>query len=329
MAVKIDPSARHEPASDDDEDNLSDTSSILTEIGSQEFPGFFVERDDRLFPSHGDPPYPLPVDGHEQHRMNVQHDLLRELLGGNIVAPVRDLLAQRPPQRQIKVLDLCTGTGKWVVEMAEEFPHVKFNALDIAPISTRTPPVNVDFEIHDVTTSTRFSNSSFDFVHARHCGLLPDIEYHAMLVEASRVLRPGGLIFLGEWIHLPVDSTGRSPPGVTAFCQAFNASLLCEYSIPNIPLHLTHFISELGGFDDIQSRDYHMPIGDSAPRAKDLGFKFRRTLRTWAESAATVIAKAEYDKDSVDKLVNGFVREISDVPGLQVVYRVVLARRVA
>lgn len=82
--------------------------------------------------------------------MNVQHDLLRELLGGNIVTPVRDLLTQCPPQRQIKVLDLCTGTGKWyvirrvlivwlnrgrhlyrAVEMAEEFPHIKFNALDI------------------------------------------------------------------------------------------------------------------------------------------------------------------------------------------------------
>lgn len=145
--------------------------------------------------------------------MNIQHDLFKELVGGNYVGPVRDLLARRPLQRQIKVLDLCTGTGKWsvallrissfsswliargnlrrVVEMAEEFPHVKFNALDIgqrsgthhnsvpcslldtAPIATRTPPNNVDFEVHDVTTSTRFPPRSFDFVHARHCSLLP------------------------------------------------------------------------------------------------------------------------------------------------------------
>jgi len=82
--------------------------------------------------------------------MNIQHDLLRELLDGNYVSPVMDALARRPLQRQIKVLDLCTGTGKWyvtlyisilwaysrcnlrrVVEMAEEFPHAKFNGLDI------------------------------------------------------------------------------------------------------------------------------------------------------------------------------------------------------
>ena len=143
-------------------------------------------------------------------RMNTQHDLLKGLLDGNYVDPVRDHLARRSSQRQIRVLDLCTGTGKWyvtpyifilwpnrrchlrrVVEMAEEFPHVKFNGLDIgmwvwrtassqhtedpdaAPISTRSPPENVIFEVHDITTRTRFPDSSFDFVHARHCSLLP------------------------------------------------------------------------------------------------------------------------------------------------------------
>jgi hypothetical protein len=52
---------------EDDDDHSSDTSSNLTEIGSQEFPSFFVERDNRLFPSHGGPSYPFPVDGHEQN----------------------------------------------------------------------------------------------------------------------------------------------------------------------------------------------------------------------------------------------------------------------
>jgi hypothetical protein len=66
MAVEINVSVSHGPALDDNEDHFSDTSSILTEIGSQEFPGFFVEHDHRLFPSHGDPPYPFPVDADEQ-----------------------------------------------------------------------------------------------------------------------------------------------------------------------------------------------------------------------------------------------------------------------
>ena len=69
--MKTNPDARQNqasggiPASDED-DRSSDTSSILTEIGSQEFPTYFVERDHRLFPSHGGPSYPFPIDGHEQ-----------------------------------------------------------------------------------------------------------------------------------------------------------------------------------------------------------------------------------------------------------------------
>jgi len=189
---------------------------------------------------------------------------------------------------------------------------------DVAPISTRSPPVNVSFEIEDVTHKTRFPDSSFDFVHARHCGLLPEVEYNAMLAEASRVLRPGGLILLGEWINPPIDFAGRSPPGVTAFCQALNSSLLTEYSIPNIPPHLTDFITQLGGFDDIQSRNCYMPID----------FKFRETLKTWAKSAATVIPKDGYNEAVVDMLEDGFVSEISNIPGLYVTYRVVTARRI-
>lgn len=51
---------------DDDDDGSSDTSSILTELGADEFPGHFREHGGRLFHSHGNLPYPLPVDGAEQ-----------------------------------------------------------------------------------------------------------------------------------------------------------------------------------------------------------------------------------------------------------------------
>ena len=158
-----------------------------------------------------------------------------------------------------------------------------------------------------------------------------EIDYQAMLSETSRVLRPDGLILLGEWIHPPVDSTGSSPPGVTAFCQALDHSLLSVYAIPNIPPYLTGFISRLGGFNDVQSHDYQMPIGDWArsSRAKHLGVKFRDTLEIWTESAVMVLKRAGYEEDEVKRLVDGFIGDISNVAGLQVAYRVVTARRAA
>jgi hypothetical protein len=39
---------------------------ILTEVPADEFPLYFVERDGRLFHSHGTSPYPLPADTPEQ-----------------------------------------------------------------------------------------------------------------------------------------------------------------------------------------------------------------------------------------------------------------------
>ena len=152
-----------------------------------------------------------------------------------------------------------------------------------------------------------------------------------MLSEASRVLRPGGLILLGEWIHPPVDSsTGNTPPGVAAFCQALDNSLLSAYAIQKIPPYLTEFISVLGGFNEIRSSDYQMPIGDwagSSPRARNLGIKFRQTLEIWIESAVIVLKKAGYDEDEVKRLVAGFMDDISNVAGLQITYRVVTAHR--
>ncbi len=48
------------------DDDLSDTESDLVSIASDEFPGYFTERNGRLFHSSLTVPYPLPVDTPEQ-----------------------------------------------------------------------------------------------------------------------------------------------------------------------------------------------------------------------------------------------------------------------
>ena len=52
---------------DDDSDTRSDTDSDITEVDSADIPHYFVEADGRLFHSHGNSPYPLPVDAAEQN----------------------------------------------------------------------------------------------------------------------------------------------------------------------------------------------------------------------------------------------------------------------
>lgn len=71
-------------------------------------------------------------------------------LGGNYPGPVRHVLRQRGLGQQVRALDLGTGTGVWcvtscfeipqpleqqmgirVLDMARDFPHVRFDGLDI------------------------------------------------------------------------------------------------------------------------------------------------------------------------------------------------------
>ena len=124
----------HHHPSDDDDDSGSDVSDDVVELATDEFPGYFQERDGRLFHSHGGCPYPLPVDADEQQvrifqpsiarfwrsradagtsqRQNGLHQLLHSLIGAPAVGPVQELLASSPGEQR-RVLDLGTGTGKW------------------------------------------------------------------------------------------------------------------------------------------------------------------------------------------------------------------------
>ncbi|KAJ7143309.1 hypothetical protein C8R43DRAFT_1015054 [Mycena crocata] len=165
----------HDPASDEEaeQDSLYPGAEVndpqFEELSSEDFPAYFSERDGRLFHSHESSPYPLPVDTPEQERMNVQHLALFELLGGHYPdsCPVGDVLAEDPGHQKY-ALDLCTGTGKWTMDVAADFPHVAFRGLDIVPIATRYPLPNVQFTMHDVNEMPMsWATGTFDFIHAR------------------------------------------------------------------------------------------------------------------------------------------------------------------
>ncbi|KAI0294077.1 hypothetical protein B0F90DRAFT_1341115, partial [Multifurca ochricompacta] len=110
----------HDDGVEDVDDNSSET---LDPIEDHEFPSYFAQHGEppRLFHSHGN--YSLPVDGDEIKRQEAQHILLRMITGRNYDAPLRELLNENLDERKV-VIDLCTGAGHWVLEMAREFPHV-------------------------------------------------------------------------------------------------------------------------------------------------------------------------------------------------------------
>jgi len=322
-------SGMQRPAASDDDDGSSDTSSILTELGADEFPCHFREHRGRLFHSHGNLPYPLPVDGDEQARLNAQHKILRDLLGSHFVGPVTQVLAYEPG-RQKRALDLCTGTGRWVMDMASQFRHVRFSGVDIVPIATRRPHSNAHFEILDVTQPLRWPDGVMDLVHTRNISLaVPN--YPEMLREAARVLRRGGIFFSGEIGRSVTFAPGYpgnpavDAPGATRFFKVVNDHLE-RVGLSEISDRIPRWLGAIRTFGEGRIEDYLIPIGEWPRRSRQraLGCAHRAALATFADSLRPFLRdQGELTEQEIGELIDGFVRDMRNVSGLVSVYRTV------
>ncbi|KAI0354168.1 S-adenosyl-L-methionine-dependent methyltransferase [Trametes cingulata] len=297
-------------------------------IDPYEIHNYFREQGGRLFHSHPSAQYPLPVDAEEQQRQNALHELLRGLIGDRSVAPVPKLLAFTPG-RQKTVVDLGTGTGKWVLDMAREFPHVRFFGVDIVPIATPSPPPNVRFEIHNIMRPLRYGSGTIDMVHARSLDMAV-CDYHALAQEAGRILRPGGLFLSCEFGRHPVMKDGSHArvhaPNAYAFYDAVHEALRTRCGISWVAEGIPGVLEESNLFTDIEARCFHVPIGDGESVRTDLGGVFRELMVIYTRSMRTLLSKNRHD-DVVDALIEGCIHDLRRVSGMNFVCYIVHARR--
>lgn len=183
-------------------DTDSDTTSLRPQhsastLSSQEAHAYFKDVGGRLYPVDPELPIFLPQDEQETHRLDREHVALKLVLGCNYVGPVASHLRYDPLAPRKRVLDMGTQQGTWVQEMATEFPHVDFVSLDFAPMAAHTPRANITFEVYDLYAGLAEVDASFDMVHVRHTAHKAG-NYHFLIQELYRVLRPGGLFLSGE-----------------------------------------------------------------------------------------------------------------------------------
>ncbi|KAG6849012.1 hypothetical protein H0H93_011995 [Arthromyces matolae] len=310
---------------------VPDDSSELEELTSDDFPVHFSERNGRLFTSSGS--YPLPVDTPEQERLNVIHRVLRQLIGANYVGPVPEALAPLS-ERQPLALDICTGNGLWLTDMASEFPHAQFRGFDIVPIATRYPPSNVQFEIQDVNTPYRWRTGSVDFVHARSVSMAVS-NFSAVLEEVGRVLRPGGLFLSCEWGWYPSfhPALGLDPsehaPGISGFFDALNQALDTFCGLQPIAGTVPQLLTESGYFMNITPSLHYVPVGawHTDLEMQSLGRAFRATLVRYADSVKPLLRDAGWTEVQIGGVMEAFLHDLRTVRGLVAVFHTVHARR--
>lgn len=132
-----------------------------------------------LFPSH---PAEIP-------RLDLQHWALRDVLGANLFADVRD---------PSMVLDVGCGTGQWAAEIDQQFPEATVIGLDLQqprPSQSST----LGFVRANMLRGLPFADNSFDLVHERLLvTAVPVDSWMEFTRDLVRVTRPGGWVELVE-----------------------------------------------------------------------------------------------------------------------------------
>ncbi len=202
-------------------------------------------------------PYLLPKDDEEISRLDFQHFMLKSALGGLYRAPI---------QRPMTILDVATGTGRWAIEMARDFPRAIVTGLDLVPppaddatIGSYAPgrrPTNYVFQQGNIFNGLPFESGSFDFVHMRLVyGAVPLDRWPPLVTELMRVTKSGGWIELVEGYVI----LGGGP--------ATNTILNAVIELSNrrgIDATIGKDLGTLlrqGGAQSVQEREVHIPIG--------------------------------------------------------------------
>ncbi|EAW10017.1 class I SAM-dependent methyltransferase [Aspergillus clavatus NRRL 1] len=243
----------------------SDLHSITTSISSSIVD--YVYENGRRYHKFREGEYLFPNDETEQDRLDMVHHIFRMMLGGKLYqAPIPD-----SPKR---ILDIGTGTGIWVLDVADEVPGARILGIDLSPIQPQWVAPNCEFFVDDVETEWPYSQEKpFDYIHQRNMvGSISD--WDRLFQQAYQHLQPGGYYEIQEfraWFHsqdgpLPEDSS-------IALWQRLLTEGTARFGKPlNIVEKLPKKLAS-AGFSDVHEDILKIPIGawPRDPKLKQIG----------------------------------------------------------
>lgn len=258
-------------------------------------------------------PYLLPSDEQEINRLDFQHYLLRYVMRGNFAAPLRH------PQ---DILDVGSGSGRWPLEMAMQFPQANVIEVDLAgspkEADTRLEhrPDNYVFVAGNVLEGLAFASASFDFVHQRLLmSAIPASQWPSVVRELVRVARPAG------WVEAsPVEGA----PALNLL-KTWQVQLTGMRGIDILIGSKIHTFLEASGLQQVTRQPLPVPFGPHGGRlgvmAETNYFAIMETLR--GPLAATGIVAGQTFDETVQaaraetaqgRLINMFYVAYGQVP---------------
>ncbi|KAG1842155.1 S-adenosyl-L-methionine-dependent methyltransferase [Suillus subalutaceus] len=215
--------------------------------------------------------YSLPTDADEHERLRLQHNALKIFMDGkNYVIPTED------EGNFQHVLDLCSGSGQWVIDVAESLPNAEVHGVDLALpqiFGNSEIPSNAQFHRVDLLNQPLpFADRYFDIVQMR---IVPSIPNRIdLLKEIGRVLRPGGYV---TFLEPGPSFSGTKGTRTAALIQVDHFIIRSPHTpspgtgdndriwslAPNIASMLREAVGGRGNalFYDVSSSEFLVPIG--------------------------------------------------------------------
>jgi SAM-dependent methyltransferase len=228
----------------------------------------------------------------------------------------------------IKILDVGCGTGEITRRLAEHFPQATLEGIDIlesnlvfARRDSSKFSARVSYEQGDAF-ALKNADASLDLVVCRHMSqAVPD--FHLVLAEFSRVLKPGGVLHLLSedyaMLHFPV--TELDPDRFwNEHAIKFLRSIRCDGRIGR---HSPALL-ENAGYQHI-AMDYITVDTLRVPRETFAGI-----IRSWRDGYAQVLAEASgRSPDEVIADMNHLIQAIETPPNYVVWHVPVISGRKA
>ncbi len=160
----------------------------------------------------------------ELARLVEQERVISKALGGLLPEHADQAAFVAPMQR---VLDVACGSGGWVLNMAQTYPHLQVMGFDIDAnmISYATTQAQVgklehaSFRVMNALDPLDYPDNFFDLVNARYLTVIGRSAWPQVMQELFRITRPGGFIRVTEIENISVTTSPALERMMVIFLQ--------------------------------------------------------------------------------------------------------------